>query len=729
MPVQTILDKIAAARTSSSDEVTWEELIAIITELATDTAGKQPAGDYATNAALASGDNAVISTLRAGVAAAGDNLSKLYSLIQTLNTLVTGTTPDGDSVTSTIQEILSIFSTYPEGVDIATALAGKQPTGDYATNAALTSGLAGKQATGDYALNSALTSGLAGKQATLVSSTNIKTLNGVSLLGSGDMVIGSPYTPETQDYLTRIAAVPGGVGGVDAYTIDAIDRFWNTIDSFKAKCIRLDGFFGKNLASALVGLKAPAGLGTLTNNNFVAADWSMETSFSISSNTNKSLGTGIIPSVYGITNTNISIGGFILDDVYSLWHLISDNPVSAPPSISLNGTALTLSNVVVDRKARGWTLMNGGSGFITGYQNAVIQKDFPSSSLNAVTFNSEITYFKGTYTGTPVFGFGKLGLAWTGFPLTKAESKTLGKAAVQLMIDTGRYPAHNGIWSFMGDSNVNGNGLNEGRQSWPIIAAKKLGVMHYVAGAPSSQLTQTAAGVAGGIVRYLDLLDAPAGTHVLCNGSNDMNIRDNASITVANSSIVADYKAKLITIFNAFLDINKRVIVVGLPYCATSIAGAAKLDAYNQAGAEAAAAVGTVAMPGVIYIDAVNAMRDYPTPADLLQVDGLHLSALGHAFLAERVFQAEQGILYRKPSLDFPSIGASAIGSLTVTMFGARAGMDVNVVPQAALSAGLGSPYGIITAPDVVTVYQPNNTASPIDQTPLNYRVSVSTGL
>lgn len=42
---------------------------------------------------------------------------------------------------------------------------------------------------GNKADTSALTQGLAGKQDTLVSGTNIKTINGTSILGAGNMVI------------------------------------------------------------------------------------------------------------------------------------------------------------------------------------------------------------------------------------------------------------------------------------------------------------------------------------------------------------------------------------------------------------------------------------------------------------------------------------------------------------------------------------------------------------
>lgn len=72
---------------------------------------------------------------------------------------------------------------------------------DYVTNSELTEGLAGKQDKGDYALKSDLntlatkeelatkadTSALSSKQDTLVSGTNIKTINGNSILGSGNI--------------------------------------------------------------------------------------------------------------------------------------------------------------------------------------------------------------------------------------------------------------------------------------------------------------------------------------------------------------------------------------------------------------------------------------------------------------------------------------------------------------------------------------------------------------
>lgn len=74
---------------------------------------------------------------------------------------------------------------------------------NYVTDSELTEGLAGKQDKGDYALKSDLNTlatkeelatkvdALSSKQDTLVSGTNIKTINGETILGSGNLVIQS----------------------------------------------------------------------------------------------------------------------------------------------------------------------------------------------------------------------------------------------------------------------------------------------------------------------------------------------------------------------------------------------------------------------------------------------------------------------------------------------------------------------------------------------------------
>lgn len=84
----------------------------------------------------------------------------------------------------------SITGTLSSQTDLQTALNGKQASGTYATGTGTASGTN----TGDDAVNSLYSGLAASKQDTLVSATNIKTINGSSVLGSGNIDVGSPYT-------------------------------------------------------------------------------------------------------------------------------------------------------------------------------------------------------------------------------------------------------------------------------------------------------------------------------------------------------------------------------------------------------------------------------------------------------------------------------------------------------------------------------------------------------
>ena len=104
---------------------------------------------------------------------------------------------------------------------------------NYVTNSELTEGLAGKQDKGDYALKSDLNtlatkeelatkadaSALSSKQDTLVSGTNIKTINGETILGAGDITIQAGGTVDTEMSDTSENAVQNKV--IKAY-IDSL---------------------------------------------------------------------------------------------------------------------------------------------------------------------------------------------------------------------------------------------------------------------------------------------------------------------------------------------------------------------------------------------------------------------------------------------------------------------------------------------------------------------------
>lgn len=111
-----------------------------------------------------------VATIRNGVVTAGDDLAKLYALIQTINALIGAGVTDGDALVNTVTELLTVFATYPEGTDILTALNSKINTSAIVnTLIETTSGkvLDARQGKALNDLITALTSTVAGKQAAL----------------------------------------------------------------------------------------------------------------------------------------------------------------------------------------------------------------------------------------------------------------------------------------------------------------------------------------------------------------------------------------------------------------------------------------------------------------------------------------------------------------------------------------------------------------------------------
>lgn len=139
-----------------------------------DLADYQPVGDYATKTELASKQDTLVS---------GTNIKTING--QTL--LGEGNIEIQGGGTITVDSDLSTTSENPvQNKVITTALNGKQDAGDYALKSDLNT-----LATKEELATKADASALSAKQDTLVSGTNIKTINGETILGEGDLTISS----------------------------------------------------------------------------------------------------------------------------------------------------------------------------------------------------------------------------------------------------------------------------------------------------------------------------------------------------------------------------------------------------------------------------------------------------------------------------------------------------------------------------------------------------------
>jgi hypothetical protein len=81
-------------------------------------------------------------------------------------------------------------------------------------------------------------------------------------------------------------------------------------------------------------------------------------------------------------------------------------------------------------------------------------------------------------------------------------------------------------------------------------------------------------------------------------------------------------------------------------------------------------------------------------------------------------------VLEGSAPLDFPSIPAGGIATLTMAIAGAQPGSEVLLGAPASLEAGLLA-FGLVTAADTVTVRLYNSTAAAVDPAPATWKASV----
>ncbi|KIA86575.1 hypothetical protein [Flavobacterium sp. AED] len=90
----------------------------------------QAAADAAKLSEAKTYSDGLITQLINGAPTDGNTLKELNDKILAVQAIIGGTTADGDAIVNTVAELLAVFATFPEGVDLVTLLSGKVNTTD-----------------------------------------------------------------------------------------------------------------------------------------------------------------------------------------------------------------------------------------------------------------------------------------------------------------------------------------------------------------------------------------------------------------------------------------------------------------------------------------------------------------------------------------------------------------------------------------------------------------------
>lgn len=478
---------------------------------------------------------------------------------------------------------------------------------------------------------------------------------------------------------------------------------------------------GENLASALIKLKYPssAGLAALANNNLTESDYQPDHGFVLESNTDKYLGTGLTPSMHGLTNINIGMGAMIplivgasTNNIASLNPSTGDNNISINTNGGIGDTARKTYNPITKRVM--FQSMLDVSWL--SYNNAIKSTGASAYSTDFVTqypLDTELTVFKTRANGVTSYTTGSIGGLIITEGLTDLETEKISVLLMNLYVSTGRFPLQEGFIVF-GDSVTRGYGISAPKYMYAEQLSSKLGRPMVNVGSGGSAVRLKAGNFFPAIEKYLGLKNIPVRDVIMCYGTNDLYLHD--ATTNGDASIISDYQAKLETIISGIKANGQRAIVLSPPYNTeeTEVKNLAYVDACLSAAMN----------QGAMFMDAYTIFSERSNANTYLN-NSLHIGDSGHALLTEHIIAALKGRIYREPVLDFPSVASLASQDLTVDMRGAKVNMKVDATPPSTLESGLIT-QAWVSSNNTVTVRLTNITAGAIIPAPGQFTVSVN---
>jgi lysophospholipase L1-like esterase len=511
---------------------------------------------------------------------------------------------------------------------------------------------------------------------------------------------------ETVTYVANVRAAGGDLDWTTITWVDWLvvsgkrDGWWTLYDEIYIFC-------GNNLAASLVKLKYGTGTGSsLTNNNFVAADFTQAGGFGVTTgNSTKFLNTGYIPSNFSASCANISVIATGTNDNIAA-SASSGNAISTLKTGNSSGSEIvyfqsTAGTGCYTVDAYEQNVSNSSAkvhGFAAtsnlhhGCINGVRTNYWAQASSTALT--AEVGLFKGCFSGSNNrYGNGVLGTVMLGRYATPTQLKAATLAVWQFERGIGRTAFQTRpLLVGDGDSITSGQGSTNWYDSFYHQVVRRTGSQVFNTGMPACEgINDT--GPVGGVTKNGDILSvASSGTATVMYGTNDMT----------NSRTSSAYQTAMTTIVSGYVGKRWNVIVCSAPY------SSAFAQSTRRAYAVAAATVAKTY--GVPFVDTDRAISDLTTEGTLgsYMADSKHPNTAGHTLIANRILSAMSGSMIRRLTLTFSATLTNTTSSQTVEVLNAVAGQTVTVTLDTPTD---GITYrGVVTANDTVTVYAINST-------------------
>ena len=548
---------------------------------------------------------------------------------------------------------------------------------------------------------------------------------GLSVKVGGVYVVASDSTDaDTLAYAERVAAVSDPL---TEETIQAVDVWVKAVKEAGAwDPIKDCGLMlGSDLAAALVKIKYPDGApASLLNTDMTDSNYQFVGGigwYNGDLNNNQGLDTVATITQLGVGGSDLSMGLLRTDyrDNSPNWMsvafdtgtlespaAINDyNPGTADKrGLTGNGPSLRIASVSADAKA-------------LVMENGAVVNPFSGSNGGTTTDlgDGHFTIFRARRLGFDFYGTMRAGFYFLGTALTLAQATALSLATRTLYKTLGRI-ATTTECAYIGDSITAGFFVTNPNNRWSTVSSVSLSRFETNFGAPSSSIRVLNSDAAPLIDRYQDIIATAPDEYSVMMGTNDVLSDSEAD---GDPSIIADCKAKMLTVMTAMKTTAKPVRWNGFPF--TPNITLAKATAYEVAFADVARQL------EIPYCSQYLRMADTGDTAALLGGDNVHPNTDGMAFLAAGDVEMAGGETTRSVTLDFPSVAGGGTQDLPVTMYSARlAGTPstVDVTPPGGLDAGL-TASAFVSADDVVMVRLTNGTGGAIDPDPGVFTVTL----